>query len=55
MRTLRRLWDDDSGQDMIEYALVAALVSVLAISLVQSVGTNYQVAWTRVTTALAAS
>jgi pilus assembly protein Flp/PilA len=31
-RLLRKLIDDDSGQDLIEYALIAALIAVAAIA-----------------------
>jgi Flp pilus assembly pilin Flp len=29
LRTVRRLWLDDRGQDMIEYALLAASIAVV--------------------------
>jgi len=33
MRTaLRALWNDESGQDLIEYALIAALIALGAIA-----------------------
>ena len=32
MQCLKRLWKDDSGQDLIEYALLLALVALLAVS-----------------------
>lgn len=28
-RTMRRLWSDDSGQDLIEYALISGFVAVV--------------------------
>jgi len=31
-RLLRSLFDDDSGQDLIEYALIAALIAVAGIA-----------------------
>ena len=37
---LRRVCRDDSGQDLIEYGLLVALVSVIAISAVSQVGTT---------------
>ena len=37
---LRRLFDDDSGQDLIEYALLIALVALVAVSAVSSVGST---------------
>ena len=29
--TLKRLWHDDSGQGMVEYALIIALIAVLLV------------------------
>lgn len=29
---LRRLWQEESGQDLIEYALVAVLIALVAIA-----------------------
>jgi Flp pilus assembly pilin Flp len=37
---LRRVRRDESGQDLIEYALLVALASVVAISAVSQVGTT---------------
>jgi pilus assembly protein Flp/PilA len=31
METLLRLWSDDDGQDLVEYALLVALISVALI------------------------
>ena len=37
-RTLRRLVLDESGQDLIEYSLLAALLAVTSISALQTLG-----------------
>ena len=37
---LRRLRHDDGGQDLIEYALLIGLVSLVAVSAVTEVGTT---------------
>jgi Flp pilus assembly pilin Flp len=37
---LRRFRRDDSGQDLIEYALLVSLVALVAVSAVSSVGTT---------------
>jgi Flp pilus assembly pilin Flp len=46
IRTLVRLTVEDEGQDLIEYGLLAALISVVAVVAIGSVGTkllgNYQ-------------
>ena len=36
----RRLWNDESGQDLIEYAMLAALIAIVAIGAVTAVGTQ---------------
>ena len=37
-----RLVTDESGQDLIEYGLLAALISVLAVVAITAVGTKIQ-------------
>lgn len=37
---LCKLYTDDSGQDLIEYALIAALIALLALAALSSVGTK---------------
>jgi Flp pilus assembly pilin Flp len=37
---LRRFHRDDSGQDLIEYALLVSLVALVAVSAVSNVGTT---------------
>jgi Flp pilus assembly pilin Flp len=37
---LKRWFRDDSGQDLIEYALLAAFVSLVCISAITSIGTE---------------
>jgi pilus assembly protein Flp/PilA len=36
--TVRRLFEQEEGQDMIEYALLAALISIVAIAIILLVG-----------------
>jgi Flp pilus assembly pilin Flp len=38
MNLLRRLWDGESGQDLVEYALLAALIAVVTIAALQGLG-----------------
>lgn len=40
IRTVVRLVVDDNGQDLIEYGLLAALISVIAVLVISSVGTK---------------
>ena len=38
--TLRRLWSDDEGQDLVEYALLVFLIAVAALAILTALGTN---------------
>lgn len=42
---------DEEGQGLIEYVLIAALISVVAIVAIKLVGTNVGTMWTNVSTA----
>ena len=45
LRLFLRLTREDSGQDLIEYALLAALISVIAVAAISSVGTKLVVSY----------
>ena len=47
---LRKLIRDDDGQDIIEYVLIAAAISVIAIPIVPTIGTALTAAWNFVNT-----
>ena len=53
MQMLKKFLRDESGATAIEYGLIAALISVVIIVAVQTVGTNLQTTFTTVGTALA--
>jgi pilus assembly protein Flp/PilA len=56
MRTLfSRFVKDESGVTAIEYGLIAALIAVVIIASVTLVGTDLQLVFTAVSTALAAA
>ena len=38
MRTVQNFFNDDSGQDLIEYALLAGFISLIAVLAIESVG-----------------
>jgi pilus assembly protein Flp/PilA len=40
MNTLRKLWRDEEGATAIEYGLIAALVAVVIITALTTLGTN---------------
>ena len=39
-RTLRNLWNDDSGQDIAEYAVMLAVILVIVVGTVRLIGSN---------------
>lgn len=41
----KRLAADEDGQDLIEYGLLAALISVLAVAVITAVGTKLQTSY----------
>lgn len=45
LAVLRSLHNDESGQDLIEYALIAALLALAAITTMQSLGTAINTAF----------
>jgi pilus assembly protein Flp/PilA len=52
---LARLIDDESGQDLIEYALVAALIALGAVASMRTLGTRITTAFTYIGTSLASA
>ena len=36
---VRKLWEDESGQDLVEYALAAGLVAVAAVAVMPTLST----------------
>lgn len=51
----RSLVRDDKGQDLIEYALIAGLVSLVAVGAMTAAGGSVQTIWGNIQTALAAA
>ena len=39
-RLLRRLWTDDQGQDIAEYAVMLAVILLLVVGTIRLIGTN---------------
>lgn len=52
---IRKMWRDDDGQDLIEYALIAGLISLVCWVAIQTAGNTISTVWTSVTTALTAA
>lgn len=53
MNLVKRLIRDEEGQDIIEYVLIAAAISVIAIPVIPAIGTSVLNAWTNVGTRVA--
>ncbi len=52
---IRKMWRDDEGQDLVEYALIAGLISVLCYLAIQGAGQSISKVWQNVSTAMAAA
>jgi Flp pilus assembly pilin Flp len=52
LRKLRNLFKDERGEDMIEYALLAAFISIAAIALLRAIGPLLVTIYTNVKNAL---
>jgi pilus assembly protein Flp/PilA len=55
LETLKKLVRDESGQDLIEYALVAALIALAAIAGMKALATGINAGFTSVSTTLSAN
>jgi pilus assembly protein Flp/PilA len=40
IQTLKRLWTDEEGASLIEYVLIAGLISIVGWATLQSIGTH---------------
>ena len=49
---IRRLWADDSGQDIAEYAVMLAVILVLVVGTVRLIGSNANNAFSSVASSL---
>lgn len=50
--TIKNVWNDESGATAIEYGLIAALISIIAITAMKTTGTSLTSAFTSVSTEL---
>jgi Flp pilus assembly pilin Flp len=46
LRTVRRFWRDERGQDFVEYALLAAAIAAAGVLVLPSLGARLGVAFT---------
>ncbi len=49
---LRKMWHDDDGQDLVEYALIAGLVAMAAVAAITTAGGYVNTIWTNISTNL---
>jgi Flp pilus assembly pilin Flp len=49
---IRRLWSDDAGQDIAEYAVMLAVILVLVVGTVRLIGSNANTAFSSVASSL---
>jgi Flp pilus assembly pilin Flp len=47
-KALQRLWSEDSGQDIAEYAVMLAVILVLVVGTVRLIGSNANTAFSEV-------
>jgi pilus assembly protein Flp/PilA len=52
LNTLRNLHNDESGQDLIEYALIAGLIALAAVTTMGSLGSAINKAFSNITSTL---
>ncbi|HZL60078.1 MAG TPA: Flp family type IVb pilin [Stellaceae bacterium] len=52
MNTLTKLFRDDTGATAIEYGLIAALIAVVIVTALTTVGTNLKTTFNSVATSL---
>ena len=52
MRYLKNFLRDESGQDMVEYGLLAAFISIVAIAALQAIGPLVNAIYTAIQNAL---
>ncbi len=45
-------WQNESGQDLVEYSLLLAFIALTAVALLSSVGNSVKNVWTNVNTKL---
>jgi pilus assembly protein Flp/PilA len=52
LNTLRNLHNDESGQDLIEYALIAGLIALAAVTTMGALGTAINNAFSKISSTL---
>ncbi len=52
MRHFRRLWQEDEGQDIAEYAVMLAVILVIVVGTVRLIGNNANTVFSQVASAI---
>lgn len=52
MEVFSRIVDEEEGQDLIEYSLIAGLIAVVCFAALKATGTSIQSLWTALATAV---
>lgn len=52
LKLMRRLWSEDAGQDIAEYAVMLAVILVLVVGTVRLIGSNANNAFSSVASSL---
>ncbi|MDZ4797200.1 MAG: hypothetical protein SGI92_03485 [Bryobacteraceae bacterium] len=55
MKLINSIWNDNSGQDLIEYALMAGFVAVAAGAVAPNIATNVSTVFSKVNTKLSSA
>lgn len=53
MNTLKAIWQDQTGQDVAEYAVMLALILVIVVAVVKAIGVNANNVFSKVASSLA--
>jgi Flp pilus assembly pilin Flp len=51
-KLMRRLWSEDAGQDIAEYAVMLAVILVLVVGTVRLIGSNANTAFSNVASSI---
>ena len=49
---IRRMWSEDEGQDIAEYAVMLAVILVLVVGTIRLIGTNANAAFSNVASSI---
>ncbi len=52
IQTIKSFLQEDAGQDLVEYALLMGFLSLAAIAVLTSAGSNVKTIWTNINTGL---